>query len=1691
MNRIYRVIWNCTLQVFQACSELTRRAGKTSTVNLRKSSGLTTKFSRLTLGVLLALSGSASGASLEVDNDQITNIDTDVAYDAYLVGWYGTGVLNILAGGNASLTTITTSVIGANEDSEGTVNVLGGTWRLYDSGNNARPLNVGQSGTGTLNIKQKGHVDGGYLRLGSSTGGVGTVNVEGEDSVLTTELFEIGSYGTGSLNITDKGYVTSSIVAILGYQAGSNGQVVVEKGGEWLIKNNDSSIEFQIGNQGTGEATIREGGLITAENTIIGGNATGIGTLNVQDQDSVITVRRLYNGYFGNGTLNISNNGLINNKEYSLVGVQDGSHGVVNVTDKGHWNFLGTGEAFRYIYIGDAGDGELNVSREGKVDSGIITAGMKETGTGNITVKDKNSVITNLGTNLGYDGHGEMDISNEGLVVSNGGSSLGYGETGVGNVSITTGGMWEVNKNVYTTIGVAGVGNLNISDGGKFVSQNITFLGDKASGIGTLNLMDATSSFDTVGINVGNSGTLNVEGGEVYLGVFEPAVGTLNIGAAHGEAAADAGYITNATKVEFGSGEGVFVFNHTNNSDAGYQVDMLITGDDKDGKVIHDAGHTVFNAGNTYSGKTLVNDGLLTIASHTADGVTGMGSSEVTIASPGTLDILASTNSAGDYTLTNALKGDGLMRVQLSSYDKMFGFTHATGTEFAGVAQLKDSTFTLERDNTAALTHAMLQSDSENTTSVKVGEQSIGGLAMNGGTLIFDTDIPAATLAEGYISVDTLVVGAGDYTWKGRNYQVNGTGDVLIDVPKPWNDPMANNPLTTLNLLEHDDSHVGVQLVKAQTVIGSGGSLTLRDLQGDEVEADKTLHIAQNGTVVAEGDYGFRLTTAPGDGLYVNYGLKALNIHGGQKLTLAEHGGAYGATADMSAKIGGEGDLAINTVRQVSLSNGQNDYQGATYVQMGTLRTDADGALGNTRELNISNAAIVDLNGSTQTVETFTGQMGSTVLFKEGALTVNKGGISQGELTGGGNLNVTGGTLAIEGLNARYNALTSISPNAEVSLDNTQGLGRGNIANDGLLTLKNVTGELRNSISGKGIVSATARTDVELDGDNSRFVGQFNIDTGSALSVNEQKNLGDASVINNGLLTISTERSWAMTHSISGSGDMTKLGTGILTLNNDSAAYQGTTDIVGGEIAFGSDSAINMASQHINIHNSGVMSGNVTTAGDVNVMPGGTLRVAKTTIGGNLENGGTVQMNSEGGKPGNVLTVNGNYTGNNGLMTFNATLGGDNSPTDKMNVKGDTQGNTRVRVDNIGGVGAQTVNGIELIEVGGNSAGNFALTTGTVEAGAYVYTLAKGKGNDEKNWYLTSKWDGVTPADTLDPINNPPVVDPEGPSVYRPEAGSYISNIAAANSLFSHRLHDRLGEPQYIDSLHSQGSASSMWMRHVGGHERSRAGDGQLNTQANRYVLQLGGDLAQWSSNAQDRWHLGVMAGYANQHSNTQSNRVGYKSDGRISGYSAGLYATWYQNDANKTGAYVDSWALYNWFDNSVSSDNRSADDYDSRGVTASVEGGYTFEAGTFSGSEGTLNTWYVQPQAQITWMGVKDSDHTRKDGTRIETEGDGNVQTRLGVKTYLNSHHQRDDGKQREFQPYIEANWINNSKVYAVKMNGQTVGHEGARNLGEVRTGVEAKVNNNLSLWGNVGVQLGDKGYSDTQGMLGVKYSW
>lgn len=136
-------------------------------------------------------------------------------------------------------------------------------------------------------------------------------------------------------------------------------------------------------------------------------------------------------------------------------------------------------------------------------------------------------------------------------------------------------------------------------------------------------------------------------------------------------------------------------------------------------------------------------------------------------------------------------------------------------------------------------------------------------------------------------------------------------------------------------------------------------------------------------------------------------------------------------------------------------------------------------------------------------------------------------------------------------------------------------------------------------------------------------------------------------------------------------------------------------------------------------------------------------------------------------------------------------------------------------------------------------------------------------------------------------------------------------------------------------------------------------------------------------------------------------------------------------------------------------------------------------------------SSWWLQPKAQITWMGVQADNHTEANGTRVKGKNDGNLQTRLGLRAYIKGHNAIDDGKTREFQPFVEANWIHNSGSYGVSMNGVTSRQQGTRNIGELKAGVEGQLNQNLQLWGNVAQQIGDKGYSDTQGMVGIKYAF
>lgn len=109
---------------------------------------------------------------------------------------------------------------------------------------------------------------------------------------------------------------------------------------------------------------------------------------------------------------------------------------------------------------------------------------------------------------------------------------------------------------------------------------------------------------------------------------------------------------------------------------------------------------------------------------------------------------------------------------------------------------------------------------------------------------------------------------------------------------------------------------------------------------------------------------------------------------------------------------------------------------------------------------------------------------------------------------------------------------------------------------------------------------------------------------------------------------------------------------------------------------------------------------------------------------------------------------------------------------------------------------ARTLNGIELITVNGDESPADAFRQGDarIAAGAFEYQLKQ----QGKNWYLTS-YQSLNEEDNSSEGDSESIENPT--PVLRPEAGSYVANLAAANTLFVMRLNDRAGETRYIDPV--------------------------------------------------------------------------------------------------------------------------------------------------------------------------------------------------------------------------------------------------------------------------------------------------
>ena len=452
------------------------------------------------------------------------------------------------------------------------------------------------------------------------------------------------------------------------------------------------------------------------------------------------------------------------------------------------------------------------------------------------------------------------------------------------------------------------------------------------------------------------------------------------------------------------------------------------------------------------------------------------------------------------------------------------------------------------------------------------------------------------------------------------------------------------------------------------------------------------------------------------------------------------------------------------------------------------------------------------------------------------------------------------------------------------------------------------------------------------------------------------------------------------------------------------------------------------------------------------------------------------QIDMKNGVAGDQLTINGNYTtgGNTWLMDSFLTgegqstnLGADGrSYTDKVRITGNVTGQNAdlVRISNLNMANPTGKESILLYEIEGDSDGKFLLD-GRVARGGYEYLLNQ---QANGNWNLES-----VDAQAESGNDNP---------VMRPEVGSYLANAQSANNLFTHRLEDRVGASEYTNM--NQDNVGQLWLRAVGGKSQFNDNTSQVETDSDRYLIHGGVGLASFGLN--DEYNVGVMAAYGKADSDSESSVTGFDSSSKVDGYGYGVYGTWFEQPNTKTGAYADAWVMWNEFDNEVSGQGMQTENYDSSGLTASIEAGSNYQIG----QSATGTSYWLQPQAQFIYQDVQLDEFVEQSNTRVE-EGKANIQTRLGAKasmivpTSLSTN--------SNYRPYAAINWIHNSngEDKAIRLDNSYYGVGGAKDIGEIKLGLEGQTSTQSNAWVNVAYQVGSEDYRDLTGTIGFKVNF
>jgi T5SS/PEP-CTERM-associated repeat protein len=386
---------------------------------------------------------------------------------------------------------------------------------------------IGITGYGAVTVDSGSDLKSGFISIGDKSNSTGVVTIDGTGSTWTSFGIYVGFSGNGTLNITNGGAVSSCDPVPIGYASGSTGVMTVDgTGSTW-----DSWMELEVGYFGDGTLNITNGGAVSNGDGSIGCYPGSTGVVTVDGSGSTWT-----NGCrlcVGRGTLNITNGGTVTVAYMTLVTRREGSTGTIDFGDGGGtlttqslWtlptNLTGTGTINARGLVSDLDlvfDSTRGSSHTFMLDS--------QPGQ-NITVNLDSSNPDDVGElGIGYQGNGSLSIR-DGVTVNSQGGYIGYntGATGVATVD-GTGSTWNNGSYLGFNVGLHGDGTLNITNGGA-VSNCRGFIGSCSGSTGVVTVDGIGSTWTNgSGIDVGSSGdgTLNITGGGDVSDGYDSRIG--------------------------------------------------------------------------------------------------------------------------------------------------------------------------------------------------------------------------------------------------------------------------------------------------------------------------------------------------------------------------------------------------------------------------------------------------------------------------------------------------------------------------------------------------------------------------------------------------------------------------------------------------------------------------------------------------------------------------------------------------------------------------------------------------------------------------------------------------------------------------------------------------------------------------------------------------------------------------------------------------------------------------------------------------------------------------------------------------------------------------------------------------------------------------------------------------------------